>query len=114
LAASIAKDATRWKQIVQDYFEGCKTTEPEEVSNNLCRKTLLKNQLLLPLLVRTSSFSSFPHCWSKSKPSTFLAALQGKRETLPCQSKEKPVDHYADEGGAVSKRKKTSWETREA
>ena len=30
----VAKDSVRWKQIVQDYFEICRTTEPEEVPNN--------------------------------------------------------------------------------
>jgi hypothetical protein len=30
----VAKDSVQWKQIVQDYFESCKTTEPEEVPNN--------------------------------------------------------------------------------
>jgi hypothetical protein len=32
--------------------------------------------------------------------------LERKRETLPHQSKEKPLERYADEGAAVSKRKK--------
>ncbi len=32
--------------------------------------------------------------------------LRRKRETLPRQSKEKPLERYADEGAAVSKMKK--------
>jgi hypothetical protein len=30
----VVKDTPRWKQIVQDYFESCRTTEPEGASNN--------------------------------------------------------------------------------
>ncbi len=30
----IAKDELRWKQIVQDYFESCRTIEPEKASSN--------------------------------------------------------------------------------
>ncbi len=47
-----------------------------------------------------------PAASKKSKQPTSPAALEWKRETLPRQSKEKPLDHYADEGAAVSKRKK--------
>jgi hypothetical protein len=41
----------------------------------------------------------------KSKQATSLATSEGKWATLPHQSKEKPVDHYADDGGGASKRK---------
>jgi hypothetical protein len=40
------------------------------------------------------------------KPPTSPAAVQEKWKTIPCQSKEKPVYCYVDEGGALSKRKK--------
>jgi hypothetical protein len=30
----VTKDEPRWKQIVQDYFESCRTTEPEGAPNN--------------------------------------------------------------------------------
>ncbi len=55
-----------------------------------------------------------PAAGKKSKQPTSPAALERKRETLPRQSKEKPVDHYTDEGAAVSKRKKCVGKTREA
>ena len=47
-----------------------------------------------------------PAAGKKAKKPTSPASLERKRETLPRQSKEKPLERYADEGAAVSKRKK--------
>jgi hypothetical protein len=47
-----------------------------------------------------------PAAGKKSKQPASPASLEWKRETLPRQSKEKPLERYADEGAAVSKRKK--------
>ena len=46
-----------------------------------------------------------PAAGKKAKKPTSPASLERKRETLPRQSKEKPLERYADEGAAVSKRK---------
>ncbi len=46
-----------------------------------------------------------PMAGIKWKPATSPTTSEGKWDTLPCQSKEKPVDHYADDDGAAGKRK---------
>ncbi len=42
-----------------------------------------------------------PTAGKKWKPATSTTTSEGTWETIPCQSKEKPVDRYADDGGAA-------------
>lgn len=55
---------------------------------------------------KAATSQSPPAAGKKPKKPTSPASLERKRETLPRQSKEKPPERYADEGAAVSKRKK--------
>ncbi len=83
-----------------------------EVQKAVPQKSVQKNSADKPSAAppvaerKAATSQAPPAAGKKSKQPTSPTALERKRETLPCQSKEKPFDHYADEGAAVSKRKK--------